>query len=442
MSEFFSNFLLVVPLLAVIVMMLPPIRAHILVAGLVGGILAIIIGGLSLGEATTLFTDGVVRLLNIASVILFASTAMVLARAGSISSTLTLVNGLLRGKVQLVAGAMVLVQALAVYGAGHGAANTLVTAPLVFAAVGFNPLAVVGMSLVSGASWATSPASAESAVIAEAMGMSVPDYASFMLPFTAVIWIVGAIVAFIGVSRAVKNGTLQPGVPPKGDEANPEEVESGKPQTLLGDPTAADWKRALPFFVLLAMVIIGPFINRAIGTPIFTNFTIPLIALALAGVLLKITPNKLAIEFVKGSQVILVYLFTVGVFLGFINMMAAIGTFDVLASLPGGLPTQLVGIGALVIAFLIAIPSASYTAAIDAIILPVMIAAGVPVAFFGFVGIAVAQGAMMSPAQVNVSATAHGFSTTIMKVVRNNAPWMPIALVLTIILSLIAVAVY
>lgn len=435
-----SDFLLVLPLIVVLIMLLPPIRAHVIVAGFTGGIVAMIVGGLSIDEATTLFTTGVVTLLSIASVILFASTAIVLARAGSISSTLNILDRVLQGKVQWIAPAMVLVQALAVYGAGHGAANTLVTAPLVFTAVGFNPLTVVGMSLVSGASWATSPASAESAVISEFMGMTVPDYARFMLPYTATLWVVGALLAYIGVSIAIRRGTLKSATPPEGAEADVEEGHDE--QELLGDAVAADWKRALPFFTLLALIIFGPLLNRVIGTAIFTTFTIPFIALLLAAALLRIGLTKLAEEFVNGSRVILRYLFLVGVFLGFVNMMGEIGTFDVLAALPGGLAASVVGIGALVVAFLIAVPSASYTAAIDAIILPVMAAAGIPVALFGFVGIAVAQGAMMSPVQVNVAATAHGFQTTIMRVVTNNAPYMPIALILTIVMAYIAAGVF
>lgn len=434
-----NEFLLVLPIIAVLIMLLPPIRAHVIVAGFVGGILAMIIGGLGIGDATALFTEGVSRLYNIASVLLFASTSMVLARAGSISSTLAILNRWLKGKVQWIGAAMVLVQGLAVYGAGHGAANTLVIAPLIFAAVGFNPLTVVGLSLVSGASWATSPASAESGVISDTMGWPVQQYASFMLPFTAVIWLLGAVLAFIGISQAIKKNSLKPGVPPEGAEAEGEDASHGA-QDLLGSPDAKDWMRALPFFVLLACMIFGPLINRRVGTPIFTNFTIPFLVLLLAGALIKIQFNTLAAEFVKGSRAILMYLFVVGVFLGFVNMMGEIGTFEVLASLPGALSGTLVGIAALIVAFLIAIPSASYTAAIDALILPVMAAAGVPVVFFGFVGIVVAQGAMMSPVQVNVSASAHGFRTTIMKIVQNNAPYMPFACLLTIIMSQIAAA--
>jgi len=434
-----NEILLVLPLVVVLIMLFPPIKAHILVAGFVGGILAIIIGGLSIDTATSLYLKGVSHLYTITSVLLFASTATVLGRAGSASSTIAILKRLFKGKVEWIGAAMVLVQGLAVYGAGHGAANTLVIAPLIFSAVGFNPLTVVGFSIVSGASWATSPASAESGVISEAMGWPVQQYASFMLPFTVTLWAIGTILAFIGISRAIRKNTLKPGISPEGAESLGEEASHGE-QTLIGSPDAKDWMRALPFFVLLACMIFGPIINRLIGINIFTNFTILFLVLLLAAALIKIPFNTLAEEYVKGSRAILVYLFAVGNFLGFINIMAEIGTFNVIAALPGAMTGALVGIVALVVAFIIAIPSASYTAAIDALILPVMAATGVPAVLFGFVGIVVAQGAHMSPVQVNVSAMAHGFRTNIMKIINNNAPYMPFACLLTIIMSQIAAA--
>ena len=54
---------------------------------------------------------------------------------------------------------------------------------------------------------------------------------------------------------------------------------------------------------------------------------------------------------------------------------------------------------------------------------------------FGFVGIAVAQGAMISPAQINVAATGHGFQTDVVTIIRTNVPYMPFAFVVTVIMA-------
>jgi hypothetical protein len=100
----------------------------------------------------------------------------------------------------------------------------------------------------------------------------------------------------------------------------------------------------------------------------------------------------------------------------------------------------LITITALIAAFLVAVPSAAYTVAIDALIIPVLAAAGVPGLAFGFVGIAVAQGAMISPVQISVAALAHSFRREILDIVRNNAPYMPIMLVITLIMAAVVTA--
>lgn len=438
-----KQLLTIVPLLVILVLLLPPFRLHVLVAGLVGGALAVAIGGLSAPKVTTLFLAGMTQILDIKSVMLFAATAMVLARCGCTNAIMELITRWFGARTEFVAAAMVLVQATATYMAGIGAANTLVTAPLVFAAVGFVPLAVVGMSIVSGASWATSPSSAEAAYISKQMGISATEYASFMLPYTMVFWVIGALLAWYGVRRYRLAGRLAPGIATgtQGELENktapkaPIEVPvTSGPATDIGAGLSAA-RRATPFFVMLLLILAGPPLNRMIGTPFFSPVLLPLWVLLITALLLKVHPNRIADMFVEGGLTILRYMFLVALFLGFINMLGEIGTFTAIAGLVGFAPPAIVLAVALVVAFLVAIPAAAYTVAIDALIIPVLGAVGVPVWAYGFVGIAVAQGAMMSPVQINVAATAHGFKTEILTVVRNNAPYMPLAFLITLLMA-------
>lgn len=433
------------PLALILVLLLPPFRFHFLLAGLIGGVAAVFIGGLTAGTVSKLFLDGMGQIMTIYSVMLFAATAMVLARCGCTKAVMDLIRGWFGDRLEYVAGAMVLVQAAAVYMAGIGAANTLVTAPLVFAAVGFVPLAIVGMSIASGATWATSPSSAESAYISKQMGMSVTDYAAFMFPYTIAFWAIGIVLAWYGARRYRLSGQLKPGLalPPSesGGKPTPSMALPAQPvEESLVDPNLSTTRRALPFFIMLALILIGPPINRATGVPLFSPVLIPLWVLVAAALLLQVNPNKLAEMFIEGGVTILRYLFAVAVFLGLINLLAEIGTFRAFASMISFAPITLLTVAGLLAAFLVAIPSAAYTVGIDALIIPVLSALGVPVWAFGFVGIAVAQGAMMSPAQINVAATAHGFQTDIMTIVRTNAPYMPLAFVVTALMATFFVA--
>lgn len=423
----------VLPLLLILVLLLPPFRFHILVAGLAGGVLAAIVGGLDLGKITHLYLGGLSQMLSIVSVAIFAATAMALAKLGATQACMKLIQRTFKGRLGLVAAAMVLVQAAAVYVAGCGAANTLVTAPLIYSVVGFVPHVVAGLSIVSGASWATSPASAESAYISKAMNIQPGEYAEFMRPFTIAFWIIGALLAWYGVSRYAAARRIKPGG--NGESAG----QAGATTDDDGEALGAVARRALPFLLLLLLILIGPPLNRALGVNLFTTVTTPLFVLITAAITARVNPNRMCEMLVDGSVTILRYLFLVGLFLGFINLLGEIGTFKTLASLAGSAPAGLLVVAALVIAFLIAVPSAAYTVAIDALIIPVLAQAGVPIWAFGFVGIAVAQGAMISPAQINVAATAHGFQTDIMRIIRNNLPYMPVALVITMLMAILFV---
>jgi len=428
------------PLVLILVLLLPPFRFHFLLAGLIGGIAAVFIGRLAPATVTKVFLDGMGQIMTIYSVMLFAATAMVLARCGCTKAVMDLIRGWFGDKLEYVAGAMVLVQAAAVYMAGIGAANTLVTAPLVFAAVGYVPLTIAGMSIASGATWATSPSSAESAYISKQMGMSVTDYAAFMFPYTLIFWVIGIVLAWYGARRYRLSGKLKPGVAlaAGGPEAKPVSslsLASQPAAETIVDPKLNTTRHALPFFIMLALILIGPPINQATGVPLFSAVLIPLWVLLATALLLWVHPNKLAEMFIEGGVTILRYLFAVAVFLGLINLLAEIGTFKAFASMISFAPITFLAVAGLLAAFLVAIPSAAYTVGIDALIIPVLSALGVPVWAFGFVGIAVAQGAMMSPAQINVAATAHGFQTDIMTIVRTNAPYMPIAFVVTALMA-------
>ncbi len=100
-----------------------------------------------------------------------------IARSGSFKALVELLNRKLKGKLPWLAAAIVLVQALATYMAGMGAGNTMVIAPLMFAAVGFIPEVVAAMAIATAIGFTTSPASTETGLAATAAGMEVGDFA-------------------------------------------------------------------------------------------------------------------------------------------------------------------------------------------------------------------------------------------------------------------------
>ncbi len=85
--------------------------------------------------------------------------------------------------------------------AGMGAGNTMVIAPLMFAAVGFIPEVVAAMAIATAIGFTTSPASTETGLAATAAGMEVGDFANMMLPVTIIVFLLAAGLAFYGVYK-------------------------------------------------------------------------------------------------------------------------------------------------------------------------------------------------------------------------------------------------
>jgi C4-dicarboxylate transporter len=142
---------------------------------------------------------------------------------------------------------------------------------------------------------------------------------------------------------------------------------------------------------------------------------------------------------IEGSKFILTTLFSVGMFLGFINMIAELGTFEQLAGLSSNAPTAIILPVAMLTAFLIAIPSGAFAAGVLVLILPTLSALGLPSEAMGFVAIATGLGTQISPVQINVAALSEGFNLEIIDIIKKNVPYVISAFILVTILAVIFV---
>jgi len=443
-----NEILQVVPLVVILAMAmgLRGKRAQVQIAGFTGALLAIIFGWLFLDKPltipkiTSVFVGGITGILGIVSVIIYASTAMFVATAGGTKAFVELIQRIFKKRIEIVVGLMVFTQAAAVYMAGCGAANTLITAPLIYSTVGWIPGVVAGLSIVSPTSWTTSPSSAESAVTAKIAGIEVPAYADMMRPFTFFMWAVGIAIAVYSARKASQRGLIRPGAIEAQAAPSIQQNTAQTTNAAIGEekPLSTMIVRAFPFIFFLIMIILGPAINQITKQTIFTIISTPFLVIIVTALCLKVHPNKIGEWLIEGGRPILWYLFYAGFFLGFINVIAEIGTFTTLANLVRTVPLQVVVVAAILIGFAVGVPAGAYTVMVMSLILPVLKEAGIPIWAFGFVNYGIAYGAMISPVQINVAATAHGFKTEIPKVIKNNAPYMPIALVIAIALSIIA----
>lgn len=409
-----------IPVIVVLILLFT--RRHMLVAGFSGGVVAVIIGGLSLEVITSLFLDGVSNMMAITVPILYAATADMVAKGGSIQAIVELAKRSLKTKIAILAGIIVLIQGFATYAAGTAAGNTMVTAPLIAVAVGAVPEVIAGMAIVGAVGFTTAPSSTETVLAAESANTDVITHASNMLPYTIFFYLFGVALAMYGV---YKRGSLVSG--PNGNEESVESKESN--QALL--------KRSIPFVSLLLMVVFGSSLNTLIGIPLFTPPVIVMLTTVITMIFSPLGMDETTEALVNGSRFILTTLFSVGIFLGFINMIAELGTFEQLAALSELVPESVVLPVTMILAFLIAIPSGAFAAGVLALILPTLATLGLPSEAMGFVAIAVGLGTQISPVQINVAALSDGFSLDLLDIVKNNLKYIIGTLILSIIIAVI-----
>lgn len=411
-----------VPLIIVVALLF--MKKHMLVAGLFGGLAAILIGGMNLSDVSGMFVGGISNMLGITVPILYAASAAMVSQAGSIEALVALFRKSLKGKIAILAGIIVLIQGFATYMAGMGAGNTMVTAPLVAAAVGAVPEVIAAMAIISAVGFTTSPASTETILAAESAGVDVGIHASNMMPFTIAFYLFAFALAVYGVK---KRGALFTGK----DQAKEDDLENTSSGQLL--------KRAFPAIALLLMVVAGSKINGLLGIALFNPATTVILTAVLTVLLTNMNTDETSEALIDGSRFILTTMFSVGIFLSFINMIAALGTFEQIAGIARNAPESIILPVAMIIAFLIAIPSGAFTAGVLTLILPTLSALGLPSEAMGFVAIATGLGTQISPVQINVAALAKGFDSDIMGVIRMNFKYIIGAMVLLTAMAVIFV---
>ena len=407
----------VVPIILILGLLF--MQVNMLVSALAGGIMAMIIGSLWIDTANKELIEAVPKMLSITVPIINSAVAMAVFKAGGYSAALTLVRRSIGGRVEYVGAFIVFLQAAATYMSGCGGGSAMVIAPLAFAAVGAIPAVIAGMSIAAAVSFTTSPASLESAVVSKLSGTPIGDYVTTMRPYWLLFCAIAIGIAFVGTLRAK---TLF-----RGEE--PEEFKAMSNAEL--------WKRTLPAIFLLFAVIVGPFINQMVGSPVMGPVVYAIVTLALVYLCSDFNLNQSVDAMVDGSSYILTRLFQVGLFLVFIGMIEKTGAFGTIAGVVNTVPTWLVVPVAVLAGFAIGFPAGAYVGSILVLILPITIALGFSPLAIGFVTIGVGFGSQVSLVNITMQALSAGFRIPLVQVSKGNAPFVLSCLALLVVLSLV-----
>ncbi|MGX7181958.1 citrate transporter [Enterococcus pallens] len=413
----FKAILVIVPLILVLVLLF--MKVDMIIAGLVAGVLAMLIGGVSLMDANAQLLETIPSMLSITVPIINSAVAMAVFKAGSYSAALTLAKRGTKGKVEFVSAFIVVLLAAATYMSGIGGGSAMVIAPLAFAAVGVVPELIAGMSLAAAVSFTTSPASLESSIVSKLGDVSVGDYVSVMRPYWLVFVALAIVLAFWGTKR--RN---------VGFKESEDDVFDKKSNGEL-------FKLTLPATFLLFAVIFGPVVNDVIGFAFFTPLVYMILTLALVFICTDFTMNQSVEAMVDGSTYILTRLFQVGIFLAFINVIAQTGTFAVIAGIAQNAPEFIVVPVAILTGVLIGVPAGAYVGSVLTLVLPVAVSLGFPPLALGFVTMGVGLGSQMSFVNITMQALSSGFQIPILDVVKGNVKWLSLASVLLLAIGLI-----
>lgn len=409
--------LTVIPLIVILVLLFK--KVDMLVAGFVGGVLAMVIGGIGLAQANDFLLKAIPSMLNITVPIINSALAMAVFSAGSYTSALTLVRRGTKGRVEFFAAFIVILQAAATYMSGIGGGSAMVIAPLAFAALGAIPELVAGMSIAAAVSFTTSPASLETGVVSKLGNVAVGDYVGQMRIFWIAFVVIAIIIALYGTKK--RNALF------KGDES--EEYKNMTNGQL--------FKNTIPAIFLLSAVIFGPFVNKLVGFALVSPLFYTVVTVALIFLCTKFNLNKSVNAMVDGSNYILVRLFSVGIFLAFINIIGETGAFASIVSVAKMAPPALVVPTAVLAGFLVGVPAGAYVGSVLTLVLPIVVALGFSPVSLGFVAMGVGLGSQMSFVNITMQALSSGFKIPIIDVVKGNAKWVLSCVVLLLALAFV-----
>ncbi|WP_042355527.1 hypothetical protein [Bacillus rubiinfantis] len=411
----FKAILVIVPILLILALLF--MKVDMLVAGLAGGALAMLIGGIGIAQANEEFLKTIPQMLSNTVPVVNSAIAMAVFASGGYTAALNLVRRKIGNKNEYMAAFIVILQAAATYMSGVGGGTAMVIAPLAFAAVGAIPELIAAMSIATAAAFTTSPASLETSVVSKLSGIPVAEYVGTMRLFTLLFAVIAVALAFYG---AKKRGSL---------------FVSEESEEYAAMSNGQLFKITIPAIFMLLAIIVGPFINKAIGYSLINPFVYTVGTVALIFFCTKFNLNQTSNALIDGSIYILTRLFQVGVFLAFINLISNTGAFAVIANVAGNAPAAIVVPATVLAGVLIGIPAGAFVGSILGLVLPIAISLGFSPLALGFVTIGVGLGSQLSFVNITMQALSAGFQIPIIEVVKGNSKWVGSAIALLIVLS-------
>lgn len=419
-----SHLLSVLPFLVVFTLLLS--GRHMVFAGLAGMCAAFLFGNATWEISDRLFLDALHRRVGVEVPLIYGSLAVMLFEAGSFRAVGDLARYYGKGRRRLPIGlGIVALHALATYLFGSASSMTTIFAPILFRMMGARPGIVAALSIVSAVGFSTSPASTETFITARSAGTNVLEQSSTMLPSALGFYLLALVFAAFAM---------------RGDKTKSDADSGEEPDRA--SALGVTWRNAAPVFVLLTLELACQPLT-ALGFPFLTPMSIMVLTILLTVFCTNSDLDAACRGFLAGSMKVAEKLFSIGIFLGCLNIIGESGAGSslplMLEHVPGTFRLPLI----MIVAFFLAIPVGAHCSAILLILLPPL-AAGTSLPqenmaeSFGWIAIATALGAHLSPVQVNVLGLGSKFEIPVSSVICGNACYIAAAMLLLLGIAFIS----
>jgi len=412
------SLLSIVPLVIIVILVF--MKFDIVIAGLVGAVLAMVVSSVSFETANRQMIEAMPQVFNDSRLMIDAALAAVFMQTGSYKSSVAFIQRCTNMQARYISIFGIFLLTMSVFLSGNGIGSIFIITPFIFAAGGATPFLMSVCSFVSMLALLLSPLSIEAGIIASAGGLRIADYIVLFMTGFVVFALVGVGVGLYVINRGKK-------------------AELGEKVDIALNKMTTEvlFKRIIPLVFLIFALMFGNVINYLFGFIVLSPILYMIGSLILLYLCTPLSVNEVMKTLIDGSTVILPRMFQIALFVGFMNIIMNTGVLEGIAQFVRVMPDSLTLTAAIIVGFLLAVPSGVYIGIVLASILPFVAQLGFLPIELWLVSLGVALGSQLSVANMMVYAHAQGFTQSVLNIIKGNVTWVGMSMGILVIVGTI-----
>jgi len=407
----------VLPLIVVFILLC--FRVEMLIAGSIGLILTLVIGGVGFNQANEAIMGVMPTMFNSIPLIIDAALVYILMQIGSYSAIVVLLQRVIKITPYYIIMLAVAVVGFMTFFSGNPTGSILLISPVIVIMCGFLPDIIVALSAVATVSVLLSPQSVERAMITSVTNY--PVFVNSSVMFITFLFVIVLVVAFLYVRllRVEKN-----------------EVKMKVDVRFAEMPVFELLRYVGPFVFLICSVHLESFINNLIGITFITPISYMIGTLFFICLCNRLYVNDVVQMFLVGSGHLLSRLFQVAFFFACMNLIGDVGGFRFMTAMFEVMPTRFMLFAAICMSIIIALPGAVYVSFVLELMLPFVVHLGFSPLEILLVSMGAMLGSQLCVANMTLQVLSIQFEQSVFEIIKANKVFVTIGIV---ILSFVAI---